>query len=84
MLESGVTVALYILTILLFCFVIRVLKISTCREQSKIAGVCAGMSQASDMPVWWVRTFFLVFIIFAGYGIVLYLTLWLFMSFPKR
>lgn len=84
MLDYVLPISFYILSILFSSFVIRVLKISTRPEEGKIAGVCAGMSQASDMPVWWVRTFFLVFIIFAGYGIVLYLTLWLFMSFPKR
>ena len=79
MLEFGVTVIVYILTILLSSFLIRVLKISTYRQDRKIAGVCAGLSRASDMPVWMIRIFFFVFIIFAGYGIILYISLWLFM-----
>jgi phage shock protein PspC (stress-responsive transcriptional regulator) len=83
MLENCVTIGIYILSILLIVFVIRVLKILKSQEGRKIAGVCAGLSRASDMPAWMVRVFFLILIPFAGYGIVLYLSLWLFMLKKK-
>lgn len=73
-----------ILVTLLFSFVVRTLKISVNKKNRKIAGVCAGLAKESDMPIWAVRAFFLSFLLFLGYGLVLYLALWLFMSFPKR
>ena len=84
MLEKVVIIGIFVFTTLLFCFLIRILKISTDRQNKKIAGVCAGLSQASDMPVWMVRAFFIAFTLFLGYGIVFYLFLWLFMVKERK
>lgn len=75
--EIIVTIVIFTLIILICCFFTRVEKISTNKQQKKIAGVCAGLSQSSGMPVWIARVFFLVSVLFFGFGIVFYLSLWL-------
>jgi phage shock protein PspC (stress-responsive transcriptional regulator) len=73
MFEKVVIIGIFLFTALLFCFLIRTLKINTDRQNKKIAGVCAGLSLASDMPAWMVRAFFLAFVLFFGYGLIFYL-----------
>ena len=51
----------------------------------KIAGVCSGLSKVSDMPVWAIRGTFIVFTACYGFGIILYISLWLFLpADPKE
>ncbi|MCX6744466.1 MAG: PspC domain-containing protein [Candidatus Parcubacteria bacterium] len=84
MLEKIVILGIFMFASLLFSFIIRVLKISTNRQHKMIAGVCAGLSRASDMPVWWIRAFLVVFALIFGYGIIFYVSLWLFMLKEKN
>lgn len=79
MFEKAVILGIFAFSTLFFSFLIRVLKISTNRKDKWLAGVCAGLSKCSDMPVWMIRAFFLLFILFLGYGVILYWALWLFM-----
>jgi phage shock protein PspC (stress-responsive transcriptional regulator) len=68
----------------MFSFVVRMMQISRESESKKIAGVCTGLSKVSDMPIIWLRIFFLIFTPFYGFGPVLYVMLWLFMYKKKK
>lgn len=73
-----------LMAVFLFSFLVRTSRIFLDQENKKIVGVCAGLSRASDMPVWLIRAFFLVFILFFGYGLFFYLVLWLFMPVKRK
>lgn len=50
------------------------------KQFGKIAGVCAGLSVQLALPVTILRLAFIVLTFFGGWGIVLYLALWLIMA----
>ena len=53
-------------------------------EGKKIAGVCTGLAHQFDAPIiiMPLRLFFILTTIFYGFGIILYILLWLLMSSP--
>ncbi len=53
-------------------------------DQKIFAGVCSGMAQYLNLSVSWVRVFFLLFILFWGFGILFYLILWIIVPPAKR
>ena len=49
-----------------------------------IGGVCGGFSEHTPIPAWMWRTIFALTTIFGGFGLFVYLVLWIFMPDPKR
>lgn len=47
-----------------------------------LAGVCAGFANYLHLPVHFVRLLFIALTLLAGFGLLLYLTLWL--TLPSR
>lgn len=74
-----VTIGLLGVIAVIFSFMFRMLKITRSQQHKKIAGVCSGLSVASGMPVWQIRSVFIIFTAFWGFGITFYISLWLFM-----
>ena len=54
------------------------------REYGKILGICAGLSQQFGIPVTFFRLAFIILTFFGGWGVLLYLALWLLMPWEKR
>lgn len=57
------------------------------REGKKIAGVCTGIAQQFDSPILILplRLFFLLTAIFYGFGLIVYIILWILMpSMPEK
>jgi len=53
-------------------------------EGKKIAGVCTGLARQFDAPILILplRVFFVVSVLFYGFGLILYIVLWLLMPAP--
>jgi phage shock protein PspC (stress-responsive transcriptional regulator) len=49
------------------------------REQGKIAGVCAGLANQVDVTVTLIRLAFVISAFWGGWGLVIYVILWLIM-----
>lgn len=47
------------------------------RKDCKIAGVCGGLAEYFDIDSTWVRLIFVVFFIFGGSALILYVLFWL-------
>ena len=43
-----------------------------------LGGVCGGLGECTPVPAWCWRVLFCVSVLFAGFGIILYLLLWIF------
>jgi phage shock protein PspC (stress-responsive transcriptional regulator) len=71
--------AIFFIAAIVFGFMFRMLKISKNRKHKMIAGVCSGLSECSGIRVWHIRGAMLFFILFYGFGIDFYISLWLFM-----
>jgi len=56
-------------------------KLRKSQNDKWIAGVCGGLGEHSPIPSWCWRFFFCVLSFFGGFGIILYVLLWIFM--PK-
>ena len=52
------------------------------RSNNKIGGVCAGLAEYLDIDPTIVRIVWVLMVLFAGFGILLYIILWLIM--PKQ
>ena len=46
-------------------------------EQAMVGGVCAGLARYFEIDVALVRAIFVGSVVFGGFGVVVYLTLWL-------
>jgi len=46
------------------------------RQSRILAGVAAGVANATGLPLWFVRTFFAVSTAFGGFGLIAYLAAW--------
>ena len=55
-------------------------------EDKKIAGVCTGIAQQLDAPILILplRLFFVLTTIFYGFGVILYVLLWILMPSPEE
>ena len=53
-----------------------------CKRGRILFGVCAGLAQRFEIPVFTVRLAFIIATVFGGWGIFIYLCLWLLM--PQR
>lgn len=54
----------------------------TCSNNKMIGGVCAGLAEYLDIDPTIVRIVWVLMVLFAGFGILLYIILWLIM--PKQ
>lgn len=49
------------------------------RTDAMLAGVCGGLGEHSPIPAWVWRVLFLITVPMSGFGVVMYLLLWVFM-----
>ena len=49
------------------------------RKYGKLAGVCAGLAQQLAIPVLFIRLTFIILTFIGGWGLVIYLALWMLM-----
>ena len=53
------------------------------KTNCKVAGVCGGLGEFFDMDPIFFRAIFLVSILFGGFGLVIYLVMWILMPEKK-
>ena len=49
-----------------------------------LGGVCGGLGESRPVRAWWWRVAFCVSVLFAGFGVVLYILLWIFAPAAPR
>lgn len=54
-------------------------KLARSRTNSRIAGVCGGLGEYLDVDPTLIRLIFILLLIYAGHGVLLYIILWLLM-----
>lgn len=55
----------------------RLKKARRSSSDKMIGGVCGGLGAASEIPAWMWRVLFLVFLLFFGFGLPIYIILWI-------
>ena len=54
------------------------------RRHAKLLGICAGLANQMAIPVLFIRLTFIVFSIIGGWGVIIYLALWLLMPWDSE
>ena len=57
----------------------RLNELSKSKDDRIIGGVCGGFAESTPIPAWMWRTIFALTTIFGGFGLFVYLVLWIFM-----
>jgi phage shock protein PspC (stress-responsive transcriptional regulator) len=47
------------------------------RKDRKIAGICGGFGEHTALPAWLWRALFLVSLVLGGFGLIVYVILWI-------
>jgi len=58
-------------------------KLARSRTNSRIAGVCGGLAEYLDVDPTLIRLIFILLLIYAGHGVLLYFILWLLMPLKE-
>jgi phage shock protein C len=58
-------------------------KLVRSRTNSRIAGVCGGLAEYLDVDPTLIRLIFILLVIYAGHGVLLYFVLWLLMPLQE-
>ena len=58
-------------------------KLVRSRTNSRIAGVCGGLAEYLDVDPTLIRLIFILLLIYAGHGVLLYFILWLLMPLQE-
>ena len=58
-------------------------KLARSRTNSRIAGVCGGLGEYLDVDPTLIRLIFILLVIYAGHGVLLYFILWLLMPLQE-
>ena len=58
-------------------------KLVRSQTNSRIAGVCGGLGEYLDVDPTLIRLIFILLVIYAGHGVLLYLVLWLLMPLKE-
>ena len=59
-------------------------KLYRSRNDSRIAGVCAGLGEYLDIDPTLVRLIFVLLALTGGHGVLLYIILWLIVPYPAQ
>jgi phage shock protein C len=49
-----------------------------------LGGVCGGLGELTPVPAWCWRVLFCLSVLFAGFGVILYILLWIFVPAAQR
>ena len=58
-------------------------KLTRSQTNSRIAGVCGGLGEYLDVDPTLIRLIFILLVIYAGHGVLLYFVLWLLMPLQE-